>query len=238
MADKYVYPFSVADARSRNELTLWRESRKLNIACKDAIEAAIRRDFDGMNLKGDCAESVIAEYGYTRVHRVLAATLQDKDFDGRFSRDNKAWAQSLYIPEARDGCGYIVESHPAVLDGFVNEYRRAYDALGLFEVKHCEPDNSQQDYEGKVIVLSPNTLREECWSRENQLWLCSGGFGSHPNSRGRAVFATCLGDDEQARWNRSDFCGVLKEEFLPVWAKEKLEQMNAPLEQSFGGQTM
>ena len=27
------------------------------------------------------------------------------------------------------------------------------------------------------------------------------------------------------RWNRTDFIGVLKEEFLPEWAKEKLMEL-------------
>ena len=83
-----------------------------------------------------------------------------------------------------------------------------------------------------------DTLKEEYWTPENQLWLCTGGFGSHPRARGRAVYATCLGDGEEARWNRSDFLGVLKEKCMPAWAKEKLERMNAPQEYSLGGQTM
>ena len=28
-----------------------------------------------------------------------------------------------------------------------------------------------------------------------------------------------------ARWNRTDFTGVLKEEFLPDWAREKLQEL-------------
>lgn len=27
------------------------------------------------------------------------------------------------------------------------------------------------------------------------------------------------------RWNRTDFTGVLKEDFLPGWAREKLEEL-------------
>lgn len=53
------------------------------------------------------------------------------------------------------------------------------------------------------------------------------GFGCHPHAIGRSIRCTCLGDGEHTRWNRTDFIGVLKEEFLPEWAKEKLEQMTA-----------
>ena len=42
------------------------------------------------------------------------------------------------------------------------------------------------------------------------------------------MYATCLGDGEQTRGNRSDFTGVLDEQYLPDWAREKLEELQAP----------
>ena len=54
------------------------------------------------------------------------------------------------------------------------------------------------------------------------------GFGCSPASRGRAVYATCLGDGEEARWNREDFMGVLDEQHLPDWAAEKLAELRGP----------
>ena len=84
-----------------------------------------------------------------------------------------------------------MESHSTVLNGFVSEYRKAVQALNLFGAEHCEPDSyAKLDYEGKVLVLSPDTLRESCW-------------------------------------NRAEFVGVLKEEHLPDWAMDKLEQMRS-----------
>lgn len=137
----FVYPYSAEEAKRLGQLTEWRESRKLNIACKNAIEQAIRRDFDGMYLKADCAKNVIAEFGHKRVTWVLANTIQQKDWDGRFSHSNKDWAKGIYIPPDKHdrNLEYVVESHPAVLDGFVNEYRKAYQALGLFDHTHCLP---------------------------------------------------------------------------------------------------
>ena len=71
-------------------------------------------------------------------------------------------------------------------------------------------------------MLSPDTLKESYWSQENQLWLAHDGFGCRPKAIGRSIRCTCLGDGEMTRWNRTDFTGVLKEKFLPDWAKEKL----------------
>lgn len=225
----YLYPYSLHDAKQRDELGLWRESHQENIACKKAIEDAIRKNFDGTHLKEGCVSSVIEQYGFKRVAWVLSNTLQQKDWDGRFSPSNKKWAVQTYIPKDADHTvDYIVESHPAVLDGFVSEYRKAVLALELFGEEHCVPDScAKLDYEGKVLVLSPDTLRESCWSQENQLWLALDGFGCSPTARGRSIRCVCLGDGEETRWNRAEFTGVLKEEHLPDWAREKLKWLQS-----------
>ena len=225
----YLYPYAVHDAKQWDELGLWRESHRENIACKKAIEDAIRKYFDGTHLKEGCVSSVIEQYGFKRVAWVLSNTLQQKDWDGRFSPSNKKWAVQTYIPKDADHTvDYIVESHPAVLDGFVSEYRKAVLALELFGEEHCEPDSYDKlDYEGKVLVLSPDTLRESCWSQENQLWLALDGFGCSPTARGRSVRCVCLGDGEEPRGNRAAFTGVFKEEHLPDWAREKLKRLQS-----------
>ena len=56
MNNTYPYPYSAAEARKRNELSLWRESHKANIACRNAIEDTIRQNFDGMHLNKDCCQ--------------------------------------------------------------------------------------------------------------------------------------------------------------------------------------
>ena len=65
---------------------------------------------------------------------------------------------------------FAARSHSAILDGFISNYRKLVMDLGMFDQKQCEPDSSELDYTGKVLVLSPNTLKEEYWSPENQLW--------------------------------------------------------------------
>ena len=124
-----IYKLSAAEARAREETALFRASHKLNIACKHAVEAAIRENFDGLHLKGGCIRPVIEEYGIDRVDWVLANTDQTKQLDGRFSRDNKAWAETFPIPESGNPVfeprlDYVVESHPAVLDGFISLVRQ------------------------------------------------------------------------------------------------------------------
>ena len=222
MNEAYLYPYSDAEARKRNELSLWRESHKTNIACRGAIEDAIRQNFDGMYLNEDCLAPVLTAYGYKRTERVLAATLQELSWDGRFSPANKQWAERRYIPQdERHNAEITVRSHPAVLDGFVSFYRKAVQALNLFGAEHCVGDRAEQDYTGKVLVLSPDTLKESYWSQENQLWYAHDGFGCSPTAIGRSVRCTCLGDGEMTRWNRDEFIGVLDEKYLLVQRGKK-----------------
>ena len=182
-----------------------------------------------MHLDKGCITPVLDEYGYKRTAWVLANTLHELKWDGRFSYANKHWAEKIYIPtNLIHNSDFVVRSHPAVLDGFVSFYRKAVQALNLFGAEHCVGDRAEQDFTAKVLVLSPDTLKESCWSQADQLWYARSGFGCEPHSSGRAVFATCLSDGETARWNREDFIGVLDEKHLPDWAREKLMELTAP----------
>ena len=115
-------------AREHGELEQFRQSNVANIACRAAIEKAIAENFDGMRLRADAAEPVLSEFGAERVMFVLANTVQHKDWDGRFSRENKSWAAAFLIePDVVMGMDrrlqFIVNSHPAVLDGFIRMAR-------------------------------------------------------------------------------------------------------------------
>ena len=84
----------------------------------------MREHFDGMHLNHDAARGVIQTYGMDRVMLVLANTVQLQDWDGRYSRRNKEWAKT--IPNYNSDTvrrGYALNSHPAVLDGFIDLVR-------------------------------------------------------------------------------------------------------------------
>lgn len=124
-----IYTHDGAYAREHGELTQYRESLLTNIACRDAIDASIRKHFDGLRLSKDVLPEVMREFAPKRIVFVLAATIQLKDYDGRFSRENKAWAAGIdtsfsVSPSYDHRPSFCVQSHPAVLDGFVNLVRQ------------------------------------------------------------------------------------------------------------------
>lgn len=134
MKDKtplYIYPGSYA--QEHGELEQYRASRKACTACKEAIEKAIADHYHDNRLSLEAVHQVLKEFSYERVSFVLAVTVRQKDWDGRISRDNKAWAKTVPVYEDRDYFGsdrnvyFVVDrSHPGLIDLFVTQARQEY----------------------------------------------------------------------------------------------------------------
>ena len=227
MSEKvYLYRYSWSEAKRTGAQENWRMSQRENCKCAREIEKAINENFDGKHLNGNCVKPIIEEYGFTRVLWVLAATLKEQAHDGRFSPENKKWADTFYIPAEQTRRSYCVKSHPAVMDGFINRVRAEWNRLNLFEAKHCiKGSRSEADYEGKVLIIDPYTLADKYRTPEDQLFLASSGFGCSPTSLGRKVMGNYLNDGTRGTHLRQDFLGVIRDEYLPDWAREKLQEL-------------
>ena len=229
----YLYYGSYGDAKQYGEEKKYDASFRENVVCSRAIEQAVRDCSDERGgLSEGCARRVLEQYGFKRVNFVLANSLQEMGCPYLISDETRAWGQGFYVPADGRNRYFTVDTAAALLEAFIGQARAEYQALGLFGPEHCINDQSGLDYTGRVLVLSPDTLKESCWSTRNQLWVGETGFGCSPTASGRAVYATCLGDGEQTRWDRADFIGVLDDQFLPDWAREKLEEIQAPKQSS------
>lgn len=134
-----LYPHDLSYAMDHGEADAYLDSRKLNLECKRAIEETILQNFDGMHLNHNAADSILEEYGSERLSFILACTIQEKSWDGRFSKNNKEWAKTIPVPEnisrgVNANLDYVVESHPAVLDGFIDLAREKIAELERAEV--------------------------------------------------------------------------------------------------------
>ncbi len=243
MADfPYLYPYSRGEAHRRGETQMHEDSFRENVSCARAIEQAVRDHFQEQDekLADGCARSVLERFGFKRVNFVLANSLLEfrkSSCNHLVSDETYQWGRKTFVPpDGKYNRHYAADTAAALLEEFIGQARAAYQELGLFGPEHC--DSSAQDYDGKVLVLSLDTLRESCWTPRDQLWVSDGGFGCSPTASGRAVYATCLGDGEQTRWNRSDFIGALDEQYLPDWAQEKLEELRGQEQRQTGGPIM
>ena len=119
-------------AREHGELPLYRESYQANIACKEAIEEAISENYGNNRLNSQAVfDAVSAEFSMERIQYVLANTVQYKDWDGRISRANREWAQTVPVvpnPDAWGGdrnCYFVVDRpHTGLTDLFITHFRK------------------------------------------------------------------------------------------------------------------
>ena len=157
-SDVPVYYESFGYAAENGEVDLYRISRQLNEECRNAIEEAIADNFDGMNLADDATKSVVEQFGMERMGYILAYTLNYNNHDGRYSHSNKEWADTTCKGERGSNIrtDWIVRSHPAVLNGFVDMYRKE---LAAEQQREPEKPFVQQFY--VVTDLQTNPMQIE-----------------------------------------------------------------------------
>jgi len=130
--DKYLSPkgkeayaeYKEEQAQKELEKAQAKIERDTKVSCKDAIDRAIAENFDGRRLPKETAEGVIKEYGIERVSYVLANTVMHRRQEERISPENKEWAKSIEPYAMYESRDIVAASHPAVLNGFINQTRR------------------------------------------------------------------------------------------------------------------
>ena len=128
---RLIYPYTLEKAAKRLETSFYHESKERNAECARAIDAAINASCyktNHYNLEL-AAMSVAGAYGFNRVNAVLAHNLQRHDYDGRYSRSNKAWAQGFSLADEAFRYSYM-NAHPILLEDFTKHTRTLYDAVG------------------------------------------------------------------------------------------------------------
>lgn len=89
----------------------------------------------------------------------------------------------------------------------------------------CFPNDYSKNLVGKVAAVKPDILKPEYRSCEHQLIYVTGGNGAKASPRGNACHHINLYSGERGRWERYDLQGEVKPEYLPQWAKERLENI-------------
>lgn len=124
-----VYPYPADHARENGKLDVYRASFRANVSCKEAIEAAIREHYRDNRLDAGAVGQVAEQFGQERMLYVLAATVRHFDYDGRISRDNKRWANTIPAYQNGDGMDsdravqFVVGSQPGLTDLFLTQAR-------------------------------------------------------------------------------------------------------------------
>ena len=123
---RHTFDYAVAHGEEKQ----YRDSFHANVACKGAIEKAISQHYANNCMDALASQQVVHEFGFDRTLYVLANTVQLKDWDGRFSLDNKAWAKSIQVAGGDEGIRdhrwkFVVDkAHPGLADMFIAMVRQ------------------------------------------------------------------------------------------------------------------
>ena len=129
-----VYPHSVAYASEHGEMAQYRASLQVSLACKEATRQAINAHYGDNRLNTEAAvKEVLEQFGPERMQYILANTVLKKEHDGRISRDNKAWAKTIPMPEdggdPRHSYALVVDKvNPGLTDLFLKQARKVLQA--------------------------------------------------------------------------------------------------------------
>ena len=127
-------------AQEHGELDAYQASYRENAACRVAIDESINSNYDSKNWTLDtknAVRQVSGVFGYNRMLYVLAISIQRKASDGRISRENVRWAESVpVIPDTVSwnvrndrNNDFLAGAHPGLLDMFVSTARQNYENM-------------------------------------------------------------------------------------------------------------
>ena len=213
---KPLYLNSFEEAQRTGEMELYRESHNENIACAQAIRKALADNFDGYHLKSGTEKKIIEDFGFDRTMYVLANTIQHFNYDGRISIYNKDWADVIVVPDNKFGnsnrnVDFLIEN-PGLVNILASEVRDRYRELNLWDSSHCNPAR-ELNFENKVMVLKPDTLKDEYKTPDYQLILSIivGTFSSNIHTLMRSYLrnysiAASLPWEEARHWKYISAC--------------------------------
>lgn len=168
MLNTPIYAYSFDYALEHKETEQYFASFNAHVACKEAIEQAIADHHDGMHFHYDEAvKQVMESFSPERVSYVLANTLQHKDWDGRFSSANLAWAKTVPIVEDKDAkfrqdrtSSFVVDrGHSVLTDAFVKQARKVMDAKE--QVKEKKPSVLKKLQDAAKESKAPTAPRKQ-----------------------------------------------------------------------------
>lgn len=126
-----VYLHSAGYAKEYQETEQYQISHRLNIQCRDAIKDAIDKHYQNNRLSETAVQEVVEQFGYERTMVILANTIIQTDWDGRFSPSNREWAHTIPAPcemLGDRGKMFMVDKvHPGLVDLYITQVRREYD---------------------------------------------------------------------------------------------------------------
>jgi len=150
---KAVYPHTLEAAERKGETELFHWNERMNRRCLGAIDAAITAS----NYEPDhydvtsAAKFILGIYGADRVNMVLASVVRENPSDRRYDHRNREWARGIPEPARRD-VDLFAQTHPYLLNGFIDQIREAQKAsvLDRLDKKGTGPQQAERSKPDKA----------------------------------------------------------------------------------------
>ena len=144
-------------AYEAGELDAYRASLDANMACKEAIEAAISENYVDYRLSTRVAvETVLEQFSEERVQYVLANTVQHNLHDGRYHAENKDWAGKISVCEENSESYIVSQVHPGLVNLFINQFKEL-----LPEITQEQHDTVSSPEPEKTVVSKHRLTPDE-----------------------------------------------------------------------------
>lgn len=130
---------SYLEAKQSGNEQAWRDSLSASKACIKYLNEILRNAYDARNLKG-LVSDMEERFGLERTMYSIAATIQLKDHDGRFSQEVKNRAKNYSFDSERMRLNFLTEIHPVMVCAF---YERLMDREKEIELPQPSVEKNQ-----------------------------------------------------------------------------------------------
>lgn len=128
--------------------------------CIEAIQKELASDFDGYRVGSNIAKKVVKEFGFDTVKTVIANSIQRKHYDGRISRDNKAWAKDVDITIAsHQTCYCILDVNAGLLNIIANQFRKLEKELKPSALEQLSAIKADAEPKPKITKTKDKEVR-------------------------------------------------------------------------------
>lgn len=111
---------SYMEAKMNGHLSELQASIKASQACRDYIEKNIHSEYENRNFSG-FVQNIVDKFGIDRAMYTVAATIQLKNHDGRFTNEVKDMARQYIFDSDKTRLKFLTETHPVMLNGLYEE---------------------------------------------------------------------------------------------------------------------
>lgn len=111
---------SYMDAKMNGRISDLQASIKASQACRDYIEQNIHSAYENRNLSG-FVQTLTDKFGIERAMYTVAATIQLKMQDGRFTNEVKDMARQYMFDSDKTRLKYLTETHPVIMNHLFEE---------------------------------------------------------------------------------------------------------------------